>query len=196
MKKSNYINVMKKITFFCVLFLLTHVLHAQISYPKVRKFNIGLLMGLGGESGPVLNPVPVLNLTYRATTLTAGLSLNKGFTIGLIHEILPISVSNYNVKWIVSGFYSKGISDHYYTGDTDYNTVALLTGLRIHFAKRWFSNIQGGVSYTDYKTTPEFNMPKDGDHYTEWLPYFEFGIGFRLFKTFEEKKKKAPETDE
>jgi len=190
MKYSNYINGMKKIALLCILFLLTHALHAQISYPKVRKFNAGLFMGLGGESGPVLNIIPVLNLTYRATTLTAGISINSGLNLGLIQEVLPLSVSHYNVKWIVSGFYSKGVSDRYYTGDTEYNSLALLTGLRFHFAKRWFSNIQVGASYTDYKTTPKFNIPKNDDHYSEWVPYFEFGIGFRLFKTFEERKKK------
>jgi len=187
---SNYINGMKKITLVCVLLLLTPLVQAQISYPRVKKFNVGLFMGIGGESGPVLNIIPALNLSYRATTLTAGVSLNKGFNVGLIHEILPLSVSHYNVKWIASGFYSKGISDRYYTEDTDYNSLALLTGLRFHFAKRWFSNVQVGTSYTNYSTKPKDGVPKDDDTYTEWLPYFEFGIGFRLFKTFEEVKKK------
>lgn len=180
---------MKKIALVCALLLLTHVVHAQISYPRVKKFNVGLFMGLGGESGPQLNIVPVLNLSYRATTLTAGISLNKGFNLGVIHEVLPLSVSHYNVKWIASGFYSAGTSDRYYTEDTKYSSFAVLTGLRFHFAKRWFSNIQVGASYTDYKTTPKYNIKAD-DEYTEWLPYFEFGIGFRLFKTFEEKQKK------
>ncbi len=181
---------MKKIALVCtLLLLLTHALQAQIKYPRVKKFNVGLFMGLGGESGPQLNIVPVLNLSYRATTLTAGLSLNQGFNLGVIHEVLPLSVSHYNVKWIASGFYSTGTSDRYYTADTKYSSFALLTGLRFHFAKRWFSNIQVGASYTDYKTTPKFNIKED-DEYTEWVPYFEFGIGFRLFKTFEEKQKK------
>ncbi|MDB5255589.1 MAG: hypothetical protein JWM14_284 [Chitinophagaceae bacterium] len=191
MNFSNYINGMKKITLVCFLLLLTHVLHAQISYPKVRKFNVGLFLGIGGESGPVLNIIPVLNLSYRGTTLTTGISLNNGLNIGLIQEILPISVSHYNVKWIASGFYSKGVSDRYYTQDTDYNSYALLTGLRFHFGKRWFSNIQVGASCTNYNTKPKLNIPKDDDKYTEWLPYFEFGLGFRLFKTFEEKHKKV-----
>jgi hypothetical protein len=197
MNFSNYINGMKKVTLLCILFLLTHALHAQISYPKVRKFNVGLFLGIGGESGPSLNIIPVLNLSYRGTTLTTGITLNKGFNIGVIQEILPISVSHYNVKWIVSGFYSKGISDRYYTEDTDFNSASLLTGLRFHFGKRWFSNIQVGASYTDYNTKPKLGIPKDDDKYSEVIPYFEFGLGFRLFKTFEEKhKKETTETTE
>jgi ABC-type antimicrobial peptide transport system permease subunit len=181
---------MKKVSLICLFLLITHVLHAQISYPKVRKFNAGLFLGLGGESGPVLNLIPALNLSYRSTTLTAGLSLNKGFTVGVVQDIVPISVSHSNVKWIVSGFYSQGLTDRYYTEDTDYNTFSLLTGLRLYFAKRWFSNIQGGVSYTSYETKAvNATLPKDPS-YSEWQPYFEFGLGFRLFKTFEEKNSK------
>ncbi len=189
MKYSNYINGMKKITLVCLFLVLTHALHAQISYPRVRKFNVGLFMGIGGETGPVLNIIPTLNLTYRATTLTTGISVNQGFDIGLIHEILPVSVAHYNVKWIVSGFYSRGLSDRYYTQDTEYSNMSLLTGLRFHFAKRWLSNIQVGASYNSYSTKPS-DISKSNDKYSEVIPYFEFGIGFRLFKTFEEKKKK------
>jgi hypothetical protein len=181
---------MKKVAILFILFLFTHTLHAQISYPKVRKFNVGLFLGIGGESGPALNIVPVLNLTYRGTTLTTGITMNKGFNLGLVQEILPLSVAHYNVKWIVSGFYSKGVTDRYYTEDTDFNSASLLTGLRFHFGKRWFSNVQVGASYTSYMTKPKFNIPKDDDKYSEVIPYFEFGIGFRLFKTFEEKHKK------
>jgi hypothetical protein len=191
MKFSHYIKGMKKITL--VLFmslLLLEATYAQISYPKVRKFNVGLFMGLGGQTGPVLNPVPVLNVSYRTTTLTAGASLNQGFTIGLMHEILPLSVSHYNVKWIASGFYSVGKTDRYYTKDTEYGSLAFLTGLKFYFGKRWFSNIQGGVSYTNYSTTPKSNIPQSDDKYSEWLPFFEFGIGIQLFKSFDEKKKK------
>jgi hypothetical protein len=190
MKYSNYINGMKKIALLCTLFLLTHALHAQISYPRVRKFNVGLFLGIGGESGPALNIVPVLNLSYRGATLTTGITMNSGLNIGLIQEVLPLSVSHYNVKWIVSGFYSKGVTDRYYTKDTDFNSAALLTGLRFHFGKRWFSNIQVGASYTSYNTKYQSGIPKDDDKYSEVIPYFEFGLGLRLFKTFEEKKKK------
>jgi len=197
MKFSNYIKDMKKITLVCILVLLTQALQAQISYPKVRKFNVGLFMGIGGETGSSLNIIPTLNLTYRGTTLTAGVSLNKGLNIGLIQEILPISVSHYNVKWIVSGFYSKGVSDRYYTEDTDFNSGTLLTGLRFHFGQRWFSNIQVGASYISYNTKPNLGISKDDDKYSEVIPSFEFGIGFRLFKTFEEKhKKETTETAE
>lgn len=181
---------MKKITLVFILALLTQVLYAQISYPKVRRFNVGLFLGIGGESGPALNVVPVLNLSYRGTTLTTGITLNQGFNVGLIQELLPLSVAHYNVKWIASAFYSKGLSDRYYTQDTDFNSGSLLTGLRFHFAKRWFSNIQVGASYTSYNTKPRLGIPKDDDKYSEVIPYFEFGIGFRLFKTFEEKRKK------
>jgi hypothetical protein len=197
MKFSSYITNMKKIT--VVLFALLSLSassHAQISYPKVKKFNVGLFLGLGGQTGPVLNPVPVLNVSYRSTALTLGASANQGYTIGLMHEIMPLSVAHYNVKWIVSGFYSTGITDRYYDKDTKYNSVALLTGLKVYFAKRWFSNIQGGVSYTSYNTTPKDNIPKDDDKYSEWLPFYEFGIGFQLFKSFEEKKKKTSSTTE
>lgn len=181
---------MKKIACLCILFLLAHAAHAQISYPRVKKFNVGLFMGIGGETGPVLNIIPTLNLSYRATTLTTGISLNQGFNVGLIHEILPISVAHYNVKWIVSGLYCRGLSDRYYTEDTEYSNVSLLTGLRFHFGNRWFSNIQVGAAYNNYNTKPKDGIVRSDDQYSEVIPSFEFGIGFRLFKTFEEKKKK------
>jgi len=191
MKISSYITLMKKIAllFFMVL-LLTQASYAQISYPKVKKFNVGLFMGIGGQTGPVLNLVPVLNLSYRGTALTAGASLNQGLTLGLMHEIMPLSVAQSNVKWIVSGFYSKGVTDRYYDKDTEYSSMAFLTGLKFYFGKRWFSNIQGGVSYTSYTTTPKNNGPTDNLSYSEWLPFYEFGLGIQLFKSFEEKKKK------
>ncbi|MDB5272012.1 MAG: hypothetical protein JWO58_379, partial [Chitinophagaceae bacterium] len=145
MKISHYITLMKKILVLFFMLLLTGALYAQISYPKVRKFNVGLFMGIGGQTGPVLNLVPVLNLSYRGTSLTAGASINQGLTLGLMHEIMPLSVAHSNVKWIVSGFYSKGFIDRYYDKDTEYSSMALLTGLKFYFGKRWFSNIQGGV---------------------------------------------------
>lgn len=170
---------------FTVLCLVSVFAQAQISSPKLKKFNAGLFMGLGGESGPVLNPLPVLNLSYKGTILTAGVSLNDGFTVGLVQDIKPISVAFYNVRWIASGFYAQGQSDRYYVEKSDYTSYALLTGLKFYFAKRFFSNAQLGASYTQYKTPGENDLD-------EWLPFFEFGIGIQLFKTFEAKEK--PET--
>ena len=169
---------MKKISL--IVFAITFcsiAANAQISTPKLRKFNVGLFMGLGGETGPVLNPVPVLNLSYKGTMLTAGVGLNQGFTVGLIQDIMPVSVAFYNVRWIASGFYSQGQSDRYYTEISNYTSYAAMTGLRFHFAKRFYSNAQLGASYTSYSTPLQPTVD-------EWLPFLEFGIGFNLFKPF------------
>jgi hypothetical protein len=181
---------MKKITvFFFALFLLSATSEAQVSSPKLKKFNVGLFMGLGGETGPFLDPIPVLNVSYKGTSLTTGVAPNGGFTVGLIQDIKPISVAFYNVRWIASGFYSTGKSDRYFSRDAVYNSAALLTGLRFYFAQRFYSNAQLGASYTSYKT-------QGFEDVDEWLPFFEFGIGVQLFKTFEPKKKPASTVSE
>jgi len=172
----------KVILLFFVLFLVSSASQAQISTPKLKKFNVGLFMGLGGESGPNLNLVPVLNLSYRGTILTAGVDPNSNINIGIIQDIMPVSVSFYNVRWIASGFYSQGKSDRYYSKDSDYKMYAVLTGLRFNFGSRFFSNAQLGVSFTGYKTPGH-------EDFSEVLPFVEFGIGMNLFKTFEAKQK-------
>jgi hypothetical protein len=174
---------MKKISLVVIaIILMAAAAQAQISTPKLKKFNAGIFMGLGGETGPVLNPLPVLNLSYKGTSLTAGVGLNQGFTVGLVQDLMPLSVAFYNVRWIVSGFYAKGQSDRYFTQKSDYTNYALLTGLRFHFAKHFYSNAQLGMSYSEFKTPAQLDI-------TEWLPFLEFGIGFNLFKSFESKEK-------
>ncbi len=181
---------MKKIiVLFLAVFFVSSTLKAQISSPALKKFNVGLFMGLGGESGPFLNPIPVLNVSYKGTSLSGGIAPNGGLTVGLIQDIKPISVAFYNVRWIASGFYSRGESDRYYSKDSDYNSAALLTGLRFYFARRCYSNAQLGMSYTTYETPGH-------DKVDEWLPFFEFGLGIQLFKTFEPKKKPVTKATE
>ncbi len=174
---------MKKIILlFFVLSTFSIVSQAQVAAPKLRKFNVGLFMGIGGQAGPPINLIPVLNLSYKGTSLTAGVAMNSSITVGLIQDIMPISVAYNHVRWIGSTFYSQGVSDRYYSKDSDYKNISVLTGLRFNFGKKFYSNTQLGASYTTYST------PGYEDIY-EWLPAVEFGIGYNIFKTFDLVKK-------
>ena len=185
-----------KSLFFLLLFVITAVQSfSQIEKPKKKPFNIGIYEGIGGVN---FNSFPALDLNYKSTMFRVSPGY-LAFSAGLSQEIMRISPTFFNCYLIASLYYSKssynGIYAHSHVKKMDERPdksqrVALLTGAKIYFAKRWYSIAQLGIQYVSHERyTSTFtayssvfvidNAPKK-----EILPYFEFGIGFNLFKTY------------
>jgi hypothetical protein len=153
---------------------------AQIKRPDKRPFNMGILSGLGGLN---FTPIPELDIHYKGNILR----LAPGYKVlgaGYIREILPLSPEIfYNWYWIGSLYGAMGTKENIYglkPGETvvsNYYRAFVLTGTKVYFLKRFYSQIQGGISYTETKTA---GFPTD----TELTPYFEFSLGINLFKNY------------
>lgn len=170
---------MKKIAFLFAGFLLVSTISiAQIKTPDKRPFNVGLFSGIGGLN---FTPIPGLDLHYKGNILRVA----PGYRVmgaGYIREILPLSEVFYNWYWIGSVYGAIGKEDDLVgsLGKTITSTFYkgfVLTGAKVYFHRRWYSQIQGGVSYTEYKAE---GFPID----TEFSPYFEFSLGVNLFKSY------------
>jgi hypothetical protein len=186
-----------KSLFFLLLFVITAgQLFSQIEKPKKKPFNIGVYEGIGGVN---INSFPALDLSYKSTMLRVSPGY-LAFTAGLSQEIMRVSPTFFNCYWVASLYYSKssynGIYAHSHVKKMDERPdksqrLMLLTGAKIYFAKRWYSIAQLGVQYISHERyTSTFN-PVSGIVFVinnppkkEILPYFEFGIGFNLFKTY------------
>jgi hypothetical protein len=119
---------------------------------------------------------------------------------GITFDIRPVSPNFYNCFWIGSLYGSISSYEGFYLHKTvrksenrpDYaEKISLLTGFKIYFGKRFYSIAQLGVQFvnTDAYTSVSrqyngFDLVYRHPHKQEWLPAFEFGLGFNLFKTF------------
>jgi hypothetical protein len=178
-----------------VLFLLMNLQSfAQINKPEKRIFNIGLSTALGGMN---FSFFPSVDLSYKNTMLKVSPGF-MAFSAGISHEIIPISVAFYNVKWVVSGYYSygdyKGLYARKFVAKLDQipdnvSRAILLTGLRIYFGKRWYSTAQLGIAYSSFRSYT-YNASENGTFIitvpgsSSTIPFVEFGIGFNIFKTY------------
>jgi hypothetical protein len=171
---------MKKNTFHFLVFLLAGAISfAQIKTPDKKPFNVGIFSGIGGLN---FTPIPGVDLQYKGNILR----LAPGYRVmgaGYIREILPLSEVFYNWYWIGSLYGAIGKEDNL-LGATPGETITsttykgiVMTGAKVYFHRRWYSQIQGGVSYTQYKAS---GFPTD----TELSPYFEFSLGINLFRNY------------
>jgi hypothetical protein len=187
-----------KIVFFLFLFFINGLQSfSQIEKPKKKPFNIGIYEGFGGVNA---NSFPSVDLNYKR----AMFRLSPGFqtiSAGLMFELKSITPTFFNCYWVASVYGSGSSYKGFYARKqvaklehrTDYaQRLAVLTGVKIYFGKRWYSIAQLGVQYinTDAYTivSPQPNGLADvvflNPHKREWLPYFEFGIGINIFKTY------------
>jgi hypothetical protein len=179
---------MHRLLILAGLFLLSFQSMAQISTPEKRKFNAGLY---GGLSIWKYKPMVSVDLSYRGTTLRL-MPNYKYYSVGLTQEITKLSPVFYNLYWTVSAYAGYGneglrmpaISATELTKET--YTGILSTGLKTYFAKRLYSHVMAGVMYSEAQTK---GLPTEA----EWAPYFEFGLGINLFKTYPQLKREEQE---
>jgi hypothetical protein len=159
--------------------------YGQLEKPERRKFNIGTFVGIGGAS---LTPIPTVDIRYRGTSLrlAPGYKYNG---LGITQELFPISKSFYNVFWLASVYYVKGIEKTHAFATTSYTSISALIGLKYYMGTRFFSELQFGVE-TRKKTTPGYESSNAVS------PYFEFGIGVNVFKNFPRKFEKINVNEE
>ncbi|MBC7451586.1 MAG: hypothetical protein H7259_08880 [Cytophagales bacterium] len=146
---------------------------SQIETPPRRPFNVAVFSGLGGTN---VTPIPALDIRYRGTTLR----LAPGYQyegLGIIQEIIPLSKAFYNAYWIVSGYYFQGTLNIHDNVETTYSSYALLTGVKYYMGRHFFTELQLGTVYTDENTVGFTEKDR-------FAPYFEFGIGFNIFRNF------------
>jgi hypothetical protein len=187
----------KSIFFLFLLIITGFQSFSQIEKPKKKVFNIGVSEALGGIS---YNSFPSVDLNYKSTMFRISPGF-LAFSAGISQEISHFSPAFFNCYWVGSVYYSvsapNGIYAHKYlekreeTPDKS-NRVAILTGAKVYFGKHWYSIAQLGIQYISHERysstfitgsgTPVLvieNEPKK-----EITPYFEFGIGFNIFKTY------------
>jgi hypothetical protein len=154
--------------------------YSQISTPVKRPFNIGVFTGIGGVN---FSPIPGVDLGYNKTFLRVAPGY-KAMGVGVIREIIPFSPVFYNCIWVASlygGIEYKDdvrapqiITDHL---TTKYTKAMLMSGARLYFLKRCYSQFQLGLMYSKEETVGY-------DDITKLNPYFEFSIGINIFKTY------------
>jgi hypothetical protein len=186
-----------KIIFFLFIFFIAGLqAFSQIDKPKKRPFNIGIYEGIGGVN---LNSFPAIDLSYKSTMFR----LSPGYlalSAGITQDIIPFSRNFFNCYWIVSGYYSvsfyNGVYAHKHVEKMDdrpdnSQRVMLLTGAKINFAKHWYAIAQLGAQYinharytSSYAQSASPTLVVDNPAKKEILPYFEFGLGFNIFKTY------------
>lgn len=183
---------MSRVTIVIGFFLMSFCSVAQITTPEKRKFNIGFYGGLNiVKQRPVLS----LDINYKGTTLRV-MPNYRSLHFGLTQELLKISPTFYNLYWTASLYGGTSfdfdqvpsLSTEEYKIST--TTGIFTTGLKTYFSKRCYTHIIGGVMYNMHSGGKEFGV-KDK---TELLPYFEFGIGVLVSKTY--PKLKPEETEE
>jgi hypothetical protein len=167
---------MKKfILVFSVTLLFPLISFSQISTPAKRPFNFGFFSGIGGVN---FTPIPGIDLHYRGTVLRIAPGYRDN-AVGIVQEIIPLSEVFYNWYWIGSLYAATGYEKDVYgvSVRTNHFKGILLTGAKVYFNTRLYSQLQGGMVYTKYSTS---GYPSD----EEITPYFEFSLGINLFKSY------------
>lgn len=175
--------MIQRLALLFLLIFFSSLTYSQIKTPEKRPFNIGLFSGLGGIN---YTPIPGLELHYKGTLLrlAPGYKVNS---VGIVREIMPLSKIFYNWHWVASIYGSIGEEDDVRgfaykqsITTTSYRT-SVMTGAKVYFSKRWYSQLQAGVSFIKYKTP---GYPTDD----EIVPYFEFNLGINLFKSYKNEE--------
>lgn len=171
------------------LFLMSFSLFAQISTPEKRKFNVGVY---GGLSIWKYRPMVALDLTYKGANLRLMPNYNY-YSIGYTQEIMKISPVFYNLYWTASVYAGYGIDYEALpsVSSTEFKKITYTgivnTGLKTYFAKRLYTHIMAGVMYNQNRTEALSKTT------TEVVPYFEFGLGLYIFKTYPHLKREETE---
>jgi hypothetical protein len=172
-----------KATYFLITFFLLTIPMAfsQIETPPRRNFNIGVsLSAVDGVGGSVINVLPSLDARYKGTSLHIAPSITFD-GLGITQEIIPISKSFYNIYWIASGYYFKGVTNKN-NENTNYNSAALFTGVKIYMGGHFYTEAQFGIGYTKYQSVSnQFTTYPASSAYT---PYFQFGIGYNIYRNY------------
>jgi hypothetical protein len=170
----------KRSVLFLSLIFTFSLSFAQIKTPEKRPFNIGIFSGVGGIN---FTPIPGIDLTYKGTNLRLAPGY-RVYSLGVTQQIMPLSEVFYNWYWIGSLYGAIGKEDDLFaTGPglkvstSDFTNGILLTGVKVFFSLRWYSQLQAGAIYTKYETP---GYPSD----ESVAPYFEFNIGFNLFRSY------------
>lgn len=163
------------------IIFLSNIAKSQIATPTKTPFNIGIFTGIGGLN---FTPIPGIDLGYKKTFLRVNPGY-KAIGAGIIREIIPFSPVYYNCVWVASLYggkeYKQDVRAPKIKSDdhliTKYSRAMLMTGARLYFIKRWYSQLQLGVVYTKEVTSGY-------DDINSFNPYFEFSIGINIFKTY------------
>jgi hypothetical protein len=178
---------MRRIVILVGLFLMSFNIFAQISTPEKRKFNVGFY---GGLSILKFRPMVSVDVSYRGATLRLMPNYNY-YSIGYSQEIAKISPVFYNLYWTASVYGGYGIDKENQVSTIEYDkityTAIVNTGLKTYFSRRMYSHIMGGVVYNQHVVEGLSSTT------TEILPYFEFGIGCNIFKTYPSLKREETE---
>ncbi len=155
--------------------------YSQISTPAKKKFNMGVYAGIN-----ILRYKPIVGLDFSfvGTTLR-GIVGYQYYSVGLSQELLMPSKVFYNLYWTGTIYYAGGKDDV----KGNFQSAILATGLKTYFAKRFYTHVMAGISYSSYATRA---FP--GDDLNEVQPYFEFGLGMNIFKNYPHPK--IEETEE
>ncbi len=165
------------------LFLMSFSLFAQISTPEKRKFNVGVYCGLSVWK---YRPMAAIDISYRGATLRLMPNYNY-YSVGYTQEIMKISPVFYNLYWTASVYGGYGVQKDMLPSVSPFEydkvtyTGIVNTGIKTYFGKRLYTHIMGGVMYNQHETPYEVA--------TEVLPYFEFGLGLQIFKTYPNLKR-------
>ncbi|MCS6823462.1 MAG: hypothetical protein NZ529_04140 [Cytophagaceae bacterium] len=172
------------VSFFCISSM------AQISTPPKKPFNLGIYFGgnVVKYSPFLASDLSIYNTQFRLLyfyTYSPKIKLGKPtIGLGISQELAKTSIVFYNVKWIASSYllYENEYNRHAAPAvDVDLKTKVLsgvfATGLKAYFLERWYSILQAGVSISKY-STPGYADEK------ELLPFFEFGVGINLYRTY------------
>lgn len=153
---------------------MTSTCYSQISHPEKRPFNVSLFDGLGGVN---VTPIPAVDVHYKGGGLRLA-PMPGGITGGLNWEIMRISEVFYNWYWIASACYGIGKEKSYFgpKKDADVKRGFLLSGVKVYFGKRFYSQFELGVIREAYKYRDISQL--------KYSPYYEFGLGINLFPSY------------
>jgi len=182
---------MQRILVVLSFILVSLTVQAQISTPEKTKFNVGLYAGL---SIMEYRPMGAIDVSYKGTTLRV-MPHYHYYGLGLTQELVKVSTVFYNIYWTASFYggyradsvvFSGNPVDNYYKKTM---SGTLSTGIKTYFAKRMYSHIMAGATYSQSSGGNGVEI-----HTPEIQPYFEFGLGVQIFKNY--PKLKSEETEE
>jgi hypothetical protein len=161
-------------TFISIISLLFLSLSAfsqdPLAHKQQRKFNIGLYMGIGGTQPSFF---PSLDVRFHRTNFRLS-PAPDAFGCGISQEIYKF---NPHINVVGSFAYIYGTENIHLGNVSSYHLFGLLSGFKIYMGNHFYTQAQIGVRYVDSRT-----LDYQDDNYFKM--YYEFGIGYKLFKNF------------
>lgn len=142
----------------------------KFAHKKERKFNIGLYMGIGGTQPSLL---PSLDIRYHRTNLRLS-PTHYAFGCGISQELYKF---NPHINIVGSFAYIYGKENIHFGNVSSYHLFGLLSGFKIYMSNHFYTQAQLGVRYVAART-----LDYQDDNYFKL--YYEFGIGYKIFKNF------------